>query len=211
MISIIIADDHAMFREGIRNLLNTEADFEVVGEAGTGREALRLCRELNPGVLLLDIDLPEMDGIDVTRNIRDEGLQVKIIVLTMYTNEEYAVRLIRLGAAGFIPKYVSGQILPVAIRTVMADKTFIPDEMREKVLTRLLDPSGSEVDRLSDRELQVFKALGRGESINEIAEALGISPRTVETHKSRIVDKMGLKNIAELVRAAIRLGIVDSH
>jgi len=210
MINIVIADDHTMFREGVRNLLATEPGLKVVGETGTGREALRLCKELSPNIILLDIDLPDMDGIDVTRSIRDEGLHVKIIILTMYTNEEYAVRLIRSGAAGFIPKYFTGQILPVAIRTVMANKTFIPDDMREKVLARLLDASGSEVDRLTDRELQVFKALASGESISGIAEVLGISPRTVETHKSRIMDKMGLKNIAELVRMAIRLELIEN-
>jgi DNA-binding NarL/FixJ family response regulator len=208
LISIIIADDHAMFREGVRNLLATEDEFQVVGEAGTGRDALQLCRELSPSVILLDIDLPEMDGIDVTRQIRDEGLPVKIIILTMYANEEYALRLIRAGAAGFIPKYVSGQILPTAIRSVMAEKTFIPEEMREKVLTRLLDNSSSEVDRLTDREMQVFKALAAGKTIHEIAETLGISPRTVETHKGRLMDKLGLKSTVELIKAAIRCGIM---
>jgi DNA-binding NarL/FixJ family response regulator len=211
MIRIAIADDHAMFREGIRNLLATDEGFEVVGEAGTGREALNICRELDPSVLLLDIDLPEMDGIDVTRSVRDEGLHVRIIILTMHASEEYAVRLIRAGAMGFIPKYLSGQILPGAIRAVMGGKTFIPDDMREKVLARLLDASRSELERLSDRELQVFKLLAIGNTIHEIAEALGISPRTVETHKSRIMDKMGLKNIAELVRMAIRLEIVKNY
>jgi len=211
MIRIAIADDHAMFREGIRNLLATEDGFEVVGEAGTGREALRICRELDPSALLLDIDLPEMDGIDVTRAVRDEGLPVRVIILTMHASEEYAVRLIRSGAMGFIPKYVSGQILPGAIRTVMAGKTFIPEDMRERVLARLLDSSRSELERLSDRELQVFKLLAVGKTIQEIAEMLGISPRTVETHKSRIMDKMGLKNIAELVRTAIRLEIVKNY
>lgn len=211
MIRIAIADDHAMFREGIRNLLATEDGFEVVGEAGTGREALQICRELDPSVLLLDIDLPEMDGIDVTRSVRDEGLSVRIIILTMHASEEYAVRLIRSGAMGFIPKYVSSQILPGAIRTVMGGKTYIPDDMREKVLSRLLDSSRSELERLSDRELQVFKLLAVGKAIQEIAEMLGISPRTVETHKSRIMDKMGLKNIAELVRSAIRLELVDNY
>lgn len=210
MISIFISDDHVMFREGMRRLLEVEDDFSIIGEAGTGRETLEKCRELSPDVLLLDIDMPEMDGIDVTKRIQDEGMKIKIIILTMHMNEEYAVRLIKSGASGFVPKYVSGTILPSAIRLVISGKTYIPEEMKETVLSRLLDSQKNETNRLSDRELQVFKSLAEGKTIHEIADALCISPRTVETHKSRIMAKLDLKNIAELVRVAIRMGLVDN-
>jgi two-component system, NarL family, response regulator NreC len=208
MIKVVIADDHAMFREGIRMLLEMEQDMEIAGEAGTGREALDLCRALNPDVLLLDLDLPELDGMDVTRQAGAEGLAVKILILTMHTNEEYVARLLQAGASGFVPKYSSSKTLPSVIRSVMQGKTYIPEEMKDVVMNRLINSPKNGAGALSDREMQVFASIVEGLSTKDIAEKLSISPRTVETHKSRLMEKLGLKSTADIYRAAMRMGLI---
>jgi len=208
MIRVLLADDHAMFREGIRMLLETENDMEISGEAGTGREALDLCRTLKPDVLILDLDLPELDGMDVTRRIGEESLPVKIVILTMHTNEEYVARLLQSGAAAFVPKYSSSKTLPVAIRAVMDGKTYIPGEMKDTIMNRLIDVSRSGAGALSDREMQVFTSIVEGLSTKDIAGKLSISPRTVETHKNRLMEKLGLKSTADIFRAAMRMGLM---
>ena len=138
-----------------------------------------------------------------------ENPAVKIIVLTMYSNEELAVRLFKAGASGFIPKFLSGKTLPSAIRSVVGGATYIPDEIRDAVTARLISPEKSGVAHLSDRELQVFKALAEDRSVNDIADMMGISPRTVETYKSRVMSKMNLASIIDLYRAAVRHGLIQ--
>jgi len=204
MIKVLIADDHAIFREGVRSLLEMKNDIEIIGEADTGRDALQKCRDLKPDIILLDLDLPEMDGLDVTRRIKDEGMDVKIVILTMHTNEEFAVRLFKAGASAFVPKYSSSKNLPQIIRSVMEGKTYMPEEMKEVVMTRLIGPTKTGAETLSDREMQVFSAIVEGMSIKDIADKFGISPKTVETHKSRFMDKLGLKTTADIFKAKAR-------
>lgn len=211
MIEILIADDHAIFREGVRSLLEVKNDLRIVGEAGRGREALQMCRELKPDVILLDLDLPDIDGLEVTRRIGEEGLKTKIIIMTMHTNEEFAVRLFQAGAAAFVPKYSSSRILPNIIRSVMEGDTFLPEEMKELVMSRLIGSKKTGAELLSDREMQVFKSIVEGLSIKEIADKFGISPKTVETHKSRFMEKLGLKTTADIFKTAIRMGLIKNY
>jgi DNA-binding NarL/FixJ family response regulator len=211
MTRVLIADDHAMFREGVRSVLETEPDIEVAGETGTGVETIRACAELRPDVVLLDLDMPDLDGMDVMRRITDEKLPVKVVILTMFTNKDYAVRLLSAGASAFVPKYSSGRILPQVIRTVMNGEMYVPDEMKDIVIQSALGRNKSEIQSLSDREIQVLTAIAEGLSTKEIAGKYNISPRTVETHQKRLMDKLGLKNKPDVYKAAIRMGLVRKY
>ena len=211
MTRIILADDHLIIRDGLRALLELEDDFEIVAEAGTGRDTMDVCRKHKPDVLILDLDMPEIDGLDVTKALQTELPDMKIIVLTMYGTEEYAVRLLSSGASGFVPKSQSAHQLPDIIRNVLAGQTFLPEDLKDTVLNTMLASGGRKSSNLSDRELQVFSAYARGKERSEIADMLGVSPRTVETHKRRIMQKLNAKSMADLIKIAIREGIIKSY
>lgn len=210
MIKLVIVDDHDLFRSGLCRLIESEQDLEVVGESGTGKGCVELCREVAPDILLLDLDLPDMDGFEVTKQINELGLKVKIIVLTMHTSEEYAVRLFKIGVSGFMIKCISARELPGAIRQVMAGETYIPEDMKDTIIKRLLKISDKEpLSLLSDRELQILTRLANGEEIKNIAANLGLSPRTVETHKARGMKKLKLSNMVEMAHFFLRHGLVN--
>lgn len=211
MINIVLADDHKIVRDGLRALLELEDDIHIAGEAGTGREALDECLSKKPDILVLDMDMPDLDGLDVTKTIQDDEIPVLVIILTMYSNEQYAVRLLMSGARAFLPKSLSGHDLPDIIRKVHAGETFIPEDMRESVISTMVSAAKRRASVLSDRELQVFTAYAQGKERSEIAKILGVSPRTVETHKRRVMEKLGLKSTADLIKAAIRDGIVREY
>lgn len=211
MIRVLIADDHEMFREGIRAVLEAEPDIEVAGEAGDGRETLQACAELKPDVLLLDLDMPGLDGMDVLRQLAADGADIKVVILTMFTKKDYAVRMLSTGAAAFVPKYSSGKILPHVIREVMNGNIYVPDDMKDIVVQSAFATGKSEIQSLSDREIQVLKGLADGLLIKEIADKYNISPRTVETHKNRIMQKLGLKNKADIFKAASRMGLTKNY
>lgn len=210
MIRLVIADDHDLFRSGLCRLLDTEQDLEVVGESGTGRGCVSLCDELQPDVLLLDLDMPDMDGFEVTKRIKSLGLRTKILALTMHASEEYAVRLFRQGASGFMIKCISARDLPDVIRQVSSGETYIPDDMKDNILNMLLKSGEKDpVSLLSDRELQILIKLANGEEVKNVATALGLSPRTVETHKARAMKKLDLKNSVEMAHFFSKRGFVN--
>lgn len=209
MITVVLADDHAIFREGLARLLELEKDFQVVGEASNGREAITVCEALNPDVIILDFDMPDLDGLEVTKQLSFSNLHTSILILTMHASEEFALRLLQAGASGFLVKCSSAKILPSAIRDVAKGRIFIQPDMAENITARLLSHSHtSPTAILSDRELQIIAAIASGRELKEIALDFCISPRTVETHKNRAMRKLGLKNVAELVHFAIRHGLV---
>ena len=210
MIRVLIADDHAMFREGVRAVLETEPDIEVVGETANGRETLARCQELKPDVILLDLDMPELDGLDVTRRLKEQGAAAKIIILTMFTSRDYAMRMLSAGAMAFVPKHSSAKILPEVIRAVMRGQVHVPEDMKDIIVQSAFGQNKSEILALSDRELQVLKAIAEGLTIKDIAEKYNISPRTVETHKARLTQKLGVKNKAELFKTATRMGLIKN-
>jgi DNA-binding NarL/FixJ family response regulator len=212
MITILIADDHQLVRVGIRRLLEDEDDFKVIGEAADGKECLDKAKELNPDVILLDVTMPEMDGMEVTKRLmkRRKG-GPHVVVLTMHSDEHYAARLLRMGATGYVVKDAAPTELGEAIRMVNAGKRFVSASLREALALRFVDGLGEEpIDQLTDREFQVLGRLAGGATNREVAEELGVSVKTVDAHRLNLLSKLGLRNNAELTKFALRQGLVQA-
>jgi DNA-binding NarL/FixJ family response regulator len=203
----MIADDHAVFRSGLRALLEKENDFEVVGEAGTGKETVRLINQKDVDVLLLDINMPGMTGPMVAEEVFKEKPDVAIVVLTMYDDEYYLQELFKIGAKGFVLKKSTGTDLIQAIRAVNLGNQYIDPSLISYVISPYIGRTKKKGDGrknlLTPREQEICRLLAYGHTNSEIAEKLFISERTVETHRSKIFSKLDLKNRAELVRFAI--------
>ncbi len=212
MLRIAIADDHALIRLGLRAIVQDEPDMELVGEAATGRDAIELCRDLRPDVLVLDFDLPDIDGLEVTTQLTSAKPCPRILILTMHDNEEYAIRVLQAGAAGFVVKDSSSSQLPDAIRKIAQGKMFISHEISEKIALRNLQSKKNTdnlVALLSNRELQVLIRIARGLAPKEIAEELCLGYSTVENYKRRILDKLNLRNNSDITRFAIRNQLIN--
>jgi len=210
MIRIMVVDDHAMVRAGVCRILESEPDLKVVGQAGSGHDAVRLVREKRPDVVILDYGLPDLDGLEVTRQILDSGVSAQILILTMHGNEEYATRVIRAGASGFIVKVAPAEELIRAVRKVHARGVYVSPEIMERMVGRLGQPVEEIPESvLSNRELQVLLRLARGLSTREVADALNLSPSTIETYRSRIMEKLNLRNNSDMTRFAIRRRLID--
>ena len=213
-IRIILADDHTLVREGLLQLLNAQADIDVVGEATDGMEALELCRRLRPQILVLDIAMPKMTGLDVIGLIKDSVPEVEIVVLSMYQKEAYAHRAFKSGAKGYVLKASPSSHLLGAIRRVAGGEYYLSPEMRTKVIGAYLHDRREEsedtpYEQLTEREQQVFHLLIAGNSSIKIAEMLCVSPKTVEKHRAGIVKKLGISHPVEMVKYAVKLGILD--
>lgn len=211
MIRILIVDDHTMVRDGLSRLLSGESDMTVVGQTGFGKEGISMCQGLKPDVVILDFSLPDMDGLEVTRQITDLGLPCRILILTMYSSEEYATRLIKAGAAGFVVKAAPADELLTAIRKVAGKGgIYVSPPILEKMVGRMGHPQEDIPEALlSNREMQVLVRLAKGESTREVSEALSLSLSTVETYRSRILDKLSLRNNSDITRFAIRRGLIE--
>jgi two-component system invasion response regulator UvrY len=210
MIRILVVDDHAVVRAGIARLLEAEPDMQVVGQTGSGHEAVRLCRELKPEVVLLDFGLPDIDGLETTRQIIDGSPGIKILILTMYESEDYAMRLLRAGAAGFLLKGAPAEELLTGLRKVVREGRYVTPAIIDKLVARIgqrLEEAPEAV--LSDREMQVLVRLAVGRTTREVADELNLSPSTVETYRSRVLEKLNLRNVTEITRFAIRRGLID--
>ena len=213
MIRIVIAEDHTIVREGLKQLLARTNDMAVVGEACNGSEALERIRKDACDVLLLDMSMPGRSGIDLIKQIHGENPKLRILVLTMHEEKQYAVRAIRAGAAGYMTKETATEQLVAAIRKVAAGGAFISAAVAEQfALDAMPQADGPPHAALSDRQFQVFEMLVAGKSVTDIAERLNLSVKTVSTHKAHILQKMNLHNQSELVRYAIEhrlLGDLD--
>lgn len=210
MITVVVVDDHALVREGLCRLLDSESDIRVLAQAGTGREAVELCERLKPNVLILDYGLPDMDGLEATTAITPLGTGTRILILTMYANEEYAIRVIRAGAAGFIVKGESPRELLAAVRKVGRGRSYISSAVLEKMIDRMGDSQVEAPEAaLSDREIQVLVKLATGATTREVSEELHLSISTVETYRGRILEKLNLRNNSDLTRFAIRRRLID--
>ncbi len=211
MITVLIVDDHGLVRDGIRRLLEDCPDIEVVGEAREGQEAVRLAQELQPTVVLMDLSLPGMDGIEATKRILAAGIKTRVLMLTMHANEEYALRVLQAGAHGFVVKEDPSQELVTAIHAVAANGTYVSPAISKRLPTRITQ----EQDRpnvlaaLSDRELQVLKRFAEGFTTGQIARDLYLSVKTVETYRARLLDKLGLQTTVDLIRFALRNGVIE--
>ncbi len=210
MISVLLADDHVLLREGLRQLLTDSGDIQVVGEAGDGHEAVRLAQRFKPEVIVMDLAMPRLDGLDATKQITSEGLASKVLVLTMHANEEYAVRVLQAGARGLLGKGVPGREVLEAIRKVAAGGIYLPALLREELLQRHVraGTERSPLEALTDRELQVLKRIAEGLTSEKIAQDLHLSPKTVETYRSRLLEKLALSTTSDLIRFALRHGVI---
>jgi len=211
MIRIVIADDHTIVREGLKQLLSAAADLDVVGEAQDGREVMQRVREnIGFDVLLLDMSMPGKSGIELIKQVRGENPKLRILVLSMHEEEQYAVRAIRAGASGYLTKQSASSQLVSAIRKVAAGGAFISSAVAEQIALEAMPQSeGPPHGALSDREFQVFRLLASGRSVSEIGAELNLSVKTVSTHKTRLMQKMNLRNQTELIRYALHHRLID--
>jgi DNA-binding NarL/FixJ family response regulator len=210
MIRVVIADDHVILREGLKQLLLAAGDIDVVGEAGDGHAVIEKVRAAEFDVLLLDMSMPGKSGVELIRQVKAEKPKLRILVLSMHEEHQYAVRAIRAGASGYLTKESAFTQLVSAIRKVAGGGAFISAEVAERLAHAAMpDAEVPPHERLSDREFEVFRMLVAGESVSEIAERLNLSAKTVSTHKARLMDKLGIGNQADLVRYALRHGLAD--
>lgn len=211
MIKVLLVDDHALVREGLRRLLQDYDDIEVIGEACDGQEALRLVRQNQPDVTVMDLSLPGLDGIEATKRVISEGLTTRVLILTMHANEAYAVRVLQAGARGFVGKGAPSQDVVGAIRKIAAGGCYLPPALMEALPKRYARKDGgdSPLQTLSDRELQVLKLLAEGRTSREIAQDLHLSAKTVDTYRARLLAKLELETTADLIRFALRHGVIE--
>jgi two-component system, NarL family, response regulator NreC len=212
-IRLLLVDDHQVVRSGLRMLLASESDVEIVGEAGTAREALEAVRNLKPTVVLMDIGLPDLSGIDATREIKRTNPEVAVVALTIHEDEEYFFKMLEVGAEGYVPKRAAPEELLTAIRAAAAGEVYLYPSLAKLLVKDYLaqdrsTDTASTLDGLTDREQEVLRYLAEGADNVEIAEALVISDKTVARHRENIMHKLGLHSRAELVRYAIRKGII---
>jgi DNA-binding NarL/FixJ family response regulator len=210
MTRVVIADDHQILREGLKQLLLAAGDFDVAGEAGDGQAVLERVRTLDFDVLLLDMSMPGKSGVELIKQVKAEKPKLRILVLSMHEEHQYAVRAIRAGASGYLTKESAAAQLVAAIRKVAAGGAFISTEVAERLaLDAMPHAEGPRHTTLSDREYQVFRLLVAGRSVTEIAEQLHLSAKTISTHKARLMEKLQVDNNAELVRYAVRHRLHD--
>lgn len=214
-IRVLVADDHTIVREGVRILLEAQPDIEVVGEAADGQEALARVRELQPDIVLIDIAMPNLNGLEATRAIKRDYPNVQTIALTMYESDEYFFQILNAGASGYILKKAASADLLSAIRAVYAGEVFLYPSVARRLVSDYLSrvKSGEEkssYDGLTAREREVLKLIAEGHTNQAIADKLVISPSTVQTHRTRIMQRLNLHNRAELIQYAIRKGLLDS-
>jgi two-component system response regulator NreC len=213
-IHVLLADDHTILRAGLRMMLDAQPDIEVVGEASDGRQALAEALRLQPDLVLMDITMPEMNGIEATRQIKRALDTTRVLILTMHENEEYLFQVLRAGASGYILKEAAGTELISAIRIVYAGRFYMSPSAQSMMVGDYLQRvrSGEERDSysaLTEREREILKLVAEGHTNNQIAERLFISPKTVDTHRTHIMDKLNLHSRAELVKYAMRRGLLE--
>lgn len=209
MIRILLADDHAMFRAGIRVLLELQDDYRVVAEAVDGRDAVRKTLETRPDVVLMDIAMPGLDGLAACGEIKAAWPEARIILLTQYENREYILPATKVGASGYVLKRAAADELVTAIRVVHGGRAFLDPAVAQVMLDELRAPSHTGVAGLTEREREVLVLMARGQTNPEIAAALNVSPKTVDFHRANLMQKLGLQTRADVVRFAVKQGIVD--
>jgi DNA-binding NarL/FixJ family response regulator len=207
---VMLAEDHALVRAGIRALLDTLPDVSVVAEAGDGREAMRLARDERPDIVLMDISMPLMNGLEAAERIRKEFPEIKVIIVSMHANEEYVWHALRTGAAGYLLKGANASELEVALAAVARGETYLSPSV-SKVLADYIHHVGPEptsLGRLTPRQREVLQLIAEGQTNREIATLLGISIKTVETHRSQLMETLDIHDVAGLVRFALRVGLI---
>ncbi len=214
-IRLLVADDHTLFRRGIVGLLSAQPDMEVVGEAGSGEEAVRETVKVSPGVVLMDIGMPGVNGLEATKAIKKQSPKVHVLILTMHDREDYLFQALRAGAAGYVLKGADVQDLLSAIRSVNGGEVYLYPTVTKKLLADYLrrvesGDNRASYDGLTDREREVLGLIAQGKTLPEIAQGLYLSVHTVQTHRDHIMKKLDLHTKAELIKYAIRKGLVDA-
>ena len=211
-IKILLADDHNIFREGLRSLLEGQG-MKIVAEAKDGRQALTLAKKMSPDVVVIDIAMPDLNGIEATRQILAASPKIKVIALSMHSDRRYVAGMLKAGASGYLLKDCACEELIKAVHEVMEGRTFLSPQLAETILKDYINqaPEGEApaFSRLSQRELEVLQFLTEGKSVAQIASILCISVKTVETHRLKIMNKTGMHNIAELTKYAVREGLTS--
>jgi DNA-binding NarL/FixJ family response regulator len=209
---VLLADDHALVRVGIRSLLSTIVGFDVVGEAGTGHEVVELAGKLRPHVVLMDIAMPGLNGLDATARIVERHPGMRVIILSMHAGEEYALQALRAGAAGYLLKDADLLELERAIVAVARGETYLSPAISKHVIAdyrRRVAEQPEPIDRLTPRQREVLRLIAEGLSTKEIAFKLSLSVKTVETHRAQLMERLEIRDVAGLVRFAVRSGLVD--
>lgn len=211
MIKVMLVDDHSIVRAGLRRIIEESEDIEVITEASNGREAIRLAHQHPPDIAIIDISMPDLDGLEVTGRLLTDYPHLPILILTMYEEAQYAIKAIEVGAKGYITKKSAPEQLVAAIRKVFDGQLYITEQVAEVLALRVAKKSQnrSSLDTLSTRELQVLRRLALGHTNREIAEAYCISVKTVDTYRYRLLKKLNLRNNAELVRFATKNKLVE--
>ncbi len=209
-IKVLLVDDHAIMRDGIKSLLGVHDDIEIIGEASEGKEAVDKARELVPDVVVMDIAMPGMDGLEAMRRIIKKNPRIKVVVLTQHDNKEYILSAMKAGASGYVPKRALGSELVSAIRAVYGGESYLYPSAAAAVIEGYRDTAQSEpYDTLTAREREILKLIAEGHTSKEIADMLFISLKTVIGHRTKIMEKLDLHNRTELVRYSIRKGLVS--
>jgi DNA-binding NarL/FixJ family response regulator len=215
-ITVLLAEDHQIVREGFRSLLEHERDIEVVGEAETGRQAVQLARKLRPSIVVMDIAMPLLNGLEATRQIRKDFPEIKVLILSAHSDDAYVEQVAALGAAGFLLKQTSSHELGTAIRSIHEGKTFFSasvvkrvQDSNRKSLSRNGNPRKK--NHLSSREVEVLQLIAEGKANKQVASELGVSFKTVDKHRQHLMSKLNIHDVAGLTRYAIAEGIIESN
>lgn len=210
-IRVLLADDHQMLRDGLKALLSASGDIVVVAEVSDGRSAVRVAQEVSPDVVVMDLSMPELNGIEATRLLRDRSPEVKVVILSMHSSSEHVFRALEAGAAGYLLKESAGREVAAAVRAAHAGKRYLSAAL-ESVVADTRPESGhrSPLDRLTARERQVLQLVVEGHSSAEIAELVNLSPKSIGTYRSRLMRKLGVHDVAALVKFAVQHGITPS-
>lgn len=204
---IVIVDDHPLFRKGLEQLINSSVNsFRICGEAGDAAEGMTVIRRLKPDLAIVDLSLPGANGIELIKNIRAEFPKLPVLILSMHDESLYALRALRAGAQGYVMKQEALENVIVAIREVLGGKPYLSQDMSAKLITNFASGTtqANPTDKLSDRELEILELIGKGRDVREIAKALHISSKTVETHRAHIKEKLNLKNARQVTRFAVQ-------
>lgn len=206
---ILLADDHTMVRQGFRMILSAQPDMEIVGEAGNGREAVSLAEQLQPDVVVMDVSMPELNGIEATRRIAANSPRSRVLALSMYKDSVYVREILRAGARGFLLKDAFDKDLLAAVRAVASGEGYLSPGVSEAVLSDYRRHVSDPLDLLTSREREVLQMIAEGKTNKDIATSLNLSVYTVDAHRGRIMEKLNLHSVGELVRFALRNGLID--
>jgi DNA-binding NarL/FixJ family response regulator len=208
-IRILLVDDHAMVRQGFRLILAAQSDMEIIGEAGNGREAVELSDKLKPDIVVMDVAMPELNGIEATRRIAESSPRTRVLALSMYKDSVYVREILRAGARGFLLKDAIDRDLLAAVRAVASGEGYLSPAVSEAVLSDYRKHVTDPLDLLSSREREVLQMIAEGKTNKDIATTLDLSVYTVDAHRGRIMEKLNLHSVGELVRFAVRKGLID--